>query len=34
MKDTNRQEFEQTALPQLDAMYGAALRLTRNPAEA
>lgn len=34
MNDTTRQEFEQTALPQLDAMYGAALRLTRNPAEA
>ena len=29
-----RQEFERTALSQLDAMYGAALRLTRNPAEA
>jgi RNA polymerase sigma-70 factor, ECF subfamily len=34
MDHTTRQEFEQTALPQLDAMYGAALRLTRNPAEA
>src|SRR5690606_21066146 len=34
MKDTNRQEFEQTALPQLDSIHGAALRLTRNPAEA
>ena len=29
-----RQEFEQIALPQLDSIYGAALRLTRNPAEA
>ena len=34
MNRTARQEFEKTALPQLDAMYGAALRLTRNPAEA
>jgi RNA polymerase sigma-70 factor, ECF subfamily len=34
MDPTTRQEFEETALPQLDAMYGAALRLTRNPAEA
>ncbi len=34
MDRTARQEFERTALPQLDAMYGAALRLTRNPAEA
>jgi RNA polymerase sigma-70 factor (ECF subfamily) len=34
MNTTARQEFELTALPQLDAMYGAALRLTRNPAEA
>jgi RNA polymerase sigma-70 factor (ECF subfamily) len=34
MNTTARQEFEKTALPQLDAMYGAALRLTRNPAEA
>lgn len=29
-----RKEFEDVALPQLDALYGAALRLTRNPAEA
>ncbi len=29
-----RQEFEQVALPQLDSIYGAALRLTRNPSEA
>jgi RNA polymerase sigma-70 factor (ECF subfamily) len=34
MNPTARQDFEKTALPQLDAMYGAALRLTRNPAEA
>jgi RNA polymerase sigma-70 factor (ECF subfamily) len=34
MNPTARQEFESTALPQLDALYGAALRLTRNPAEA
>jgi RNA polymerase sigma-70 factor, ECF subfamily len=34
MNTTSREEFERTALPQLDAMYGAALRLTRNPAEA
>lgn len=34
MDTTARQEFEKTALTQLDAMYGAALRLTRNPAEA
>jgi RNA polymerase sigma-70 factor (ECF subfamily) len=34
MNTTARQEFEKTAVPQLDAMYGAALRLTRNPAEA
>jgi len=33
-RDTTRAEFEQLALPQLDAMYGVALRLTRNPAEA
>ena len=34
MNATARQEFESTALPQLDALYGAALRLTRNAAEA
>ena len=34
MNATAREDFERTALPQLDAMYGAALRLTRNPAEA
>jgi RNA polymerase sigma-70 factor (ECF subfamily) len=34
MNTTAREEFERTALPQLDAMYGAALRLTRNPSEA
>ena len=34
MNPTARHEFESTALPQLDALYGAALRLTRNAAEA
>jgi len=34
MNKTARQEFEAVALPQLDSIYGAALRLTRNPAEA
>jgi len=34
MKTAGREEFERTALPQLDSLYGAALRLTRNPAEA
>lgn len=34
MNTTTRQEFERVALPQLDSMYGVALRLTRNPAEA
>jgi RNA polymerase sigma-70 factor (ECF subfamily) len=34
MDTATRQEFEQVALPQLDSIYGAALRLTRNPAEA
>ncbi len=34
MNDAARQEFEKVALPQLDSLYGAALRLTRNPAEA
>lgn len=29
-----RQEFEKVALPHLDSIYGAALRLTRNPSEA
>jgi RNA polymerase sigma-70 factor (ECF subfamily) len=29
-----RQAFETTALPLLDNMYGVALRMTRNPAEA
>jgi RNA polymerase sigma-70 factor (ECF subfamily) len=29
-----RQRFEQTALPYLDAIYTAALRLTRNPDDA
>lgn len=34
MNDAARQDFEKVALPQLDSLYGAALRLTRNPAEA
>lgn len=29
-----RSEFEQTALPHLDGLYGAAYRLTRNPRDA
>lgn len=29
-----RTEFEETALPYLDALYGAAYRLTRNPRDA
>ncbi len=29
-----RVAFEQAALPHLDALYGAALRLTRNPSDA
>lgn len=31
---TSRERFEAEALPYLDQMYGAALRLTRNPADA
>ncbi len=34
MDNPAREDFESTALPQLDGLYGAALRLTRNPAEA
>lgn len=34
MNTAARQEFERVALPQLDPIYGAALRLTRNPSEA
>lgn len=34
MNTAARQEFEKVALPQLDPIYGAALRLTRNPSEA
>lgn len=34
MQATARAEFEQNALPQLDALYGTALRLTRNNTEA
>lgn len=32
--EERRSRFESDALPQLTAMYGAALRLTRNPADA
>jgi RNA polymerase sigma-70 factor (ECF subfamily) len=31
---TRRKEFEEIALPHLDALYGAALRLTRDPRDA
>lgn len=31
---SRRKEFEEIALPHLDAMYGTALRLTRNPRDA
>ncbi len=34
MNHAARQDFEKVALPQLDSLYGGALRLTRNPAEA
>lgn len=34
MTKTNRRAFESTVLPHMDAMYGRALQLTRNPAEA
>lgn len=34
METAARREFEQTALPLLDNLYGAAMRLTRDPAEA
>ena len=32
--DERQQRFEQEALPFLDGMFGAAMRLTRNPADA
>lgn len=34
MNETARRDFERSALPLLDNMYGAALRLTRDAAEA
>ena len=34
MEAPARREFEQAALPLLDNLYGAAMRLTRDPAEA
>lgn len=34
MEAAARREFEQTALPLLNSLYGAAMRLTRDPAEA
>ena len=33
-KGREQDDFERIALPHADALYGAALRLTRNPAEA
>jgi len=33
-EDTRRREFEEQALPHLDSMYSAALRMTRNPSDA
>jgi RNA polymerase sigma-70 factor (ECF subfamily) len=32
--DTNRKEFADAAFPYIDEMYAAALRMTRNPADA
>lgn len=32
--DPQRAEFEREAMPHLDALYGAALRLTRSPSDA
>ncbi|MCA9700416.1 MAG: RNA polymerase subunit sigma, partial [Myxococcales bacterium] len=34
MEAAARRNFEQTALPLLDNLYGAAIRLTRDPSEA
>lgn len=34
MEVAARRDFEQTALPLIDNLYGAAMRLTRDPAEA
>lgn len=34
MTNTTRRKFETTVLPHMDAMYGRALQLTRNAAEA
>jgi RNA polymerase sigma-70 factor (ECF subfamily) len=34
MEAAARREFEQTALPLIDNLYGAAMRLTRDPSEA
>ncbi len=33
-RDPRRQEFEETALPHIDALYNAAFKLVRDPAEA
>ncbi len=33
-KKQDHVEFEQVAMPQADALYGAALRMTRNPTQA
>src|SRR5688572_24589898 len=32
--DPQRQEFQEEALPYLDALYGTAMRLTRSPSDA
>jgi RNA polymerase sigma-70 factor (ECF subfamily) len=34
MSDSSLERFERDALPLLDQLYGAALRMTRNPADA
>jgi RNA polymerase sigma-70 factor (ECF subfamily) len=34
LRSTRRKNFEELALPHLDAVYGTALRLTRNPRDA
>jgi RNA polymerase sigma-70 factor, ECF subfamily len=34
MTDQDKQRFQRDALPLLDSLYGAALRMTRNPADA
>jgi RNA polymerase sigma-70 factor, ECF subfamily len=34
LSDDDRERFQRDALPLLDSLYGAALRMTRNPADA